>query len=82
MSDDQDPNLVNNPHQPPRGVPYQEYPKMLPDGRIVQSAEEEHGAPTLEPDAPEKPNPLDDVSIEMDNPAFDAPKRKTATKKK
>ena len=55
--------------------PFAEYPKALEDGRVVQSADEES-------DPSPKASPLDDVSIEMDNPAFDAPKKKSASKKK
>lgn len=59
-----------------------DYPKVIDVGIkvTVQNAEEEAHwrtahAPLLAADAPvpdpvSKPNPLDDVSVEMDNPAF------------
>ena len=75
-----------------------EYPKVLTDGHVVHSAEEEAawGKPLTDPvvsdevaeielgekwTEPAQANPLDDVTIEMDNPAFQSPK-KTAAKKK
>ncbi len=61
-------------------VPFQEYPKMLSGGKVVASAEEEAAwsAPTPAPvaDEAEPANPLDDVEVEMDNPAYNEPTKK------
>jgi hypothetical protein len=72
-----------------------EYPKVLADGHVAHSAEEEAawGKPLSNPVAsdevasieldekftePAQANPLDDVTIEMDNPAFQPPKKTAA----
>ena len=76
---------------PPPRV-FVEYPKALEDGYIAQHAadEAEHLAaiapkkpapPAAEPEPePEAATPLDDVSVEMDNPAFDAKPKGKAKK--
>lgn len=71
---------------------FQEYPKMVNAGgveKIVHSAEEEAlwchpPQPDAAPDSePARADPLDDVSVEMDNPDLnEPPKKKGAAKKK
>ena len=65
-----------------------EYPKVLADGYVAQSAEDEatHLA-AIEPVKPAPPvtpapDPLDEVSVEMDDPAFDEKSKGKAAKKK